>query len=200
MLTRVPYVIAITALAVAGTTTACRSHPAKKTQAHQADVTSPDAGSGSDAGSASDGGASPGPTSASAAVPTATIPDARTQLVGTDADGNGVRDDVDAALKKTYGADDKALSAAIQTGRAVQSLVATGGDDKKARAASHVYMDALDCLEARLGDQWRDASNFILTTTLDDDARVRAYWQAQQSASGESLPLTDDADLAKKCT
>jgi len=128
-------------------------------------------------GACADSGSSPDPAATEVingvAVPL--MPDAATNaatLAGTDADGNGVRDDLDRRIATEFGADAQMLALAREHARRLHAAIVTPGE-----AARQAYLDTFRCLQdepllMRLSDQTR--------ATLDTAQRRGAFAKAMR--------------------
>lgn len=130
------------------------------------------------------GGAAPAPTESAASVMTqlqtsgAVLSlDRSTSVAGTDANGDGVRDDVTAWIG-TQGYSGDLPKAAVQLAKAYQTvLTLTLTDDAAVRAARLASSDAVECVmqkSASIEAGYKAVAD-LRRVTVNTDARVKAY-------------------------
>lgn len=105
--------------------------------------------------------------------------DSSTSVTGTDANGDGVRDDVTAWIG-TQGYTSDQSKAAAQLAKAYQvALTVTLTDDTAVRAARLASSDAVECVMQKATDTdtgYKTVAN-LRRVTMNTDARVTAYLQ-----------------------
>jgi hypothetical protein len=113
-------------------------------------------------------------------------------LAGTDADGNGVRDDVDAYIAALEM--DPAKAAALRSfAREQTAMMLLGGTASPTKAAAvgqqMRVVKAIDCLAARYPrDQRRGFVSSLGNALFNNGQRWRAYLKADKLLSGTVLP------------
>jgi hypothetical protein len=112
-------------------------------------------------------------------------------LRGTDADQNGIRDDIDRLIAKKYSASPALKRAAEQNARALRQFL-EASTQPQALAAGDEMMRATDCLAKVLPlDGPANEKTFLqlgkeLTAlTANTKERFTAYWQANRLAGGQ---------------
>lgn len=117
---------------------------------------------------------------------------------GVDADGDGLRDDVQIHIYKTY-ADASVRAATVRLAKAFQALLVTGTSNSTALAAAVSMNRAIDCLyfldNARFGDHVDDVEEAVVNT----GARARAYAKAGAFLSGGSYSVSTVANNSASC-
>jgi hypothetical protein len=116
-------------------------------------------------------------------------------LKGIDADGNGIRDDIDRLIAKKYAATPAMKKAAELTARALQKAMEATTNDE-ARAAGNEIMRAGSCAykafphatpsEITLREQM---STEIEALTANTRERFKAYWNGERLAGGMVFKL-----------
>jgi hypothetical protein len=130
---------------------------------------------------------------ASGALP---VLDRSASLRGTDADSNGVRDDVDSFVTSKLSAPTE-RAAALQYARAVQSAVLVDSTNPSDVAAVRKGLSrATRCLYQRFWGTATDPdaiSNSVNSVTLNTKARLLAYLAYDKSLSGRTFTLETGA-------
>ena len=129
----------------------------------------------------------------------------RSELAGPDADGNGVRDDIDAWIAKNFANSIKAR--AVWTARArIQEQVMLATSKVESRALSKAIGDAVDCTGEVLeplgwtGSQLQATGNELLSLLLNSSDRLRAFDRAEGWASGTLIEgRAWEVSLAEVC-
>lgn len=96
---------------------------------------------------------------------------------GADADGNGVRDDIDAYIDQTY-TDTGSRTALRQYGRAVQAAILDAGHAGLSGVHAIERFRAIECIMARRPNDFPVVFTELRSRMLDTDARTKAYLQA----------------------
>jgi hypothetical protein len=119
---------------------------------------------------------------ADAAPPEQTVElDRGAEVAGPDANANGIRDDIDQLLPRIGPPEQqKPLQ---QMARAIQRSIAGTATQSDALAASTAIDQALGCLHGKSTD-YADQVRFLLTATLNTEARFRANMRLQQLLQG----------------
>ena len=113
-------------------------------------------------------------------------------LSGIDANDNGVRDDIEAYIAKTYPKEEQ-RKAAMQDAKTVQLAILAGGDKHKAKQVSLLESKSIHCLFVR----WKEDPSFnpdavsdeILSLTTNTRARLNAYLAYNHALDGTSSRL-----------
>lgn len=111
-------------------------------------------------------------------------------LKGIDADGNGIRDDIDRLIAKSYSATSIIKKMAEQRARALQlSMEAT--TPEQAQIAGDAIFHAGDCAYVLLPHATKEQKKFreqmsteIEALTANTKERLKAYWHAEALSSG----------------
>lgn len=122
-------------------------------------------------------------------------------LLGTDADSNGVRDDIDAYLSATYTSSGQ-LSAAIQMAKAMQNTLKVDPTDRVAvRLVDRQNSLAINCLYSKFegGNISKEPSRVgseIESMTSNTKQRLLAYLKYNRALDGtsSSLPVEDTCE------
>jgi hypothetical protein len=110
-----------------------------------------------------------------------------------DADGNGVRDDVDALIRSKY-TNPIHSRAATQYARAIQMAVSAASSPSPAtiQEVFTAVIDAVDCSTAQLGEVGASAMiGNVRAATLNTKERLAAYRKTDSLFSGHSATITD---------
>lgn len=120
--------------------------------------------------------------------PLGVIEDKSTGLTGTDADRNGIRDDVDALIKLKYSETDAIRKVAEQRARAIQALMVSTTKEDAMRAAD-ATMRAARCqfnlpidreVKLRLTKE-------LQALTANTKERITAFYKADALLNGEAF-------------
>ncbi|OVZ64695.1 hypothetical protein CDO44_00320 [Pigmentiphaga sp. NML080357] len=118
-------------------------------------------------------------------------------LGGPDADGNGVRDDIDAWIAR-HGGDPARQAALAQLARSFRAAVLAGGDPAAAQEAAHRNTRAVACVMARSGSgtEGTRAVAEMRKMSANTKARVVAYLAYSAALDGTvmSLPAGNGCD------
>lgn len=132
--------------------------------------------------------------SESGAPPAATA----TSLAGTDANNDGIRDDVETYIDSTaYDANTK--HALRQYAMAAQWSILDASD--KGKSITHVIerFRALECLMARRPTDFHPIFVELRARILDTNPRSEAYLNADSQAAAENLPLLPADQWVNQC-
>jgi len=126
---------------------------------------------------------------------------AASSLAGTDANNDGVRDDVETYINTTYpvlaNADtNKALQ---QYAKAAQSTILDADDAVKSITHVTERFRALECLMARRPTDFHPVFVELRARMLDTNPRSEAYLKADSQAAAENLPLFPADQWAGAC-
>jgi hypothetical protein len=118
-------------------------------------------------------------------------PASQESLAGTDANGDGVRDDVEAYIDMTYpvpaqGDTNRALR---QFARASQGTIIDAGDPARSVAHAAERFRALECLMARRPADFHLVFVELRARVLNTTARSLAYIQADDHVRAGNVPL-----------
>jgi len=124
----------------------------------------------------------------------------RVDLAGQDADGNGIRDDVDAFILRSYGNDAAMRTAAEMIARSIQPALAVDLDQVNDTAPmAEREVEVMSCVAQALGPERRDEVermiNRISDATYDSGARFekREAFRRHASAADLGKPVRCDA-------
>jgi hypothetical protein len=125
--------------------------------------------------------------SESGAPPAATA----TSLAGTDANNDGVRDDIETYIDSTYPtpANIDINKALRQYAKAAQSSILDANDAGKSLTHVTERFRALECLMARRPTDFHPIFVELRARILDTNPRSEAYLQADSQAAAVNLPL-----------
>lgn len=117
---------------------------------------------------------------------------------GTDVDGNGIRDDIDQYIARTF-PDPNARAAAIQFATALQSsLLDASNHDDSITHATELYR-SVECMGSIAGDAGDDALDALKAVTLNNNARTRAYLAFNEQIVGAYIRGSVGSDLTSAC-
>jgi len=129
------------------------------------------------------------------ALNTGVIPtlDAGTGLSINDADSNGVRDDVDALIKRKYTVATD-INAATQLAKALQMAVsASSPAPADVPTIATATTQAVDCATAQMGPaRAADMIDEVRAATVNTKDRLMAYRETQAALSGQHAVITED--------
>jgi hypothetical protein len=121
-----------------------------------------------------------------------------TTVAGIDADGDGLRDDVQILIENQYsGSAERA--AATQLAKAIQGLLAVSSDKTQSLVAAHSMNRAIDCLYALGATSFGDRVDEIEGAVVNTEARARAYAKAGTHLSGGTFAVSTIGDNASAC-
>jgi hypothetical protein len=129
-------------------------------------------------------------------------------IAGSDANSNGVRDDVENYIAKTYAdpAKKDTKAALMQYAKGLQAVVVDASTPSTATAAiagQHVQelANAFQCLGARNPTDFAVLTSKLRLVALNTDARRQAYLKAEQLAEAavNQLQFRDPADWGGAC-
>jgi hypothetical protein len=137
-------------------------------------------------------------TEAAPALPVDPGAQGQVTVAGVDADGDGLRDDVQLRIHASY-AEGSSRDGAIQLAKAIQDMLKNGSTKPGALAAGLALNRAVDCLygldAAKFGEQVEDIEGVVVNT----GARARAYAKAGAFLSGGTYGVSTVADNAASC-
>lgn len=107
-------------------------------------------------------------------------------IAGIDANKNGVRDDIERYIEKTY-PDPAQRAAMMQYAIAQQEEILNGTTREKELVAAQKTTRALECAYRILGFKYHDAANDILAMTVNTEARYLAYAKSRDNLGGQIL-------------
>lgn len=111
---------------------------------------------------------------------------ADTTVIGVDSNGNGVRDEVERQIAKTYGANPNEYAGAMRVAKATQAFLIDNGDASSTEATQLAFI-AGGCMFEKFSHDASaatKANNYIFALTINTPARAAAY-QATSRASTE---------------
>jgi hypothetical protein len=120
-----------------------------------------------------------------------------TALVGTDANNDGVRDDVETYIASTA-YDDNTKKALRQYAKAAQSSMLDANDAGKSVTHVTQRFRALECLMARTPD-FHPIFVELRARILDTTPRSDAYLQADSQAAAMNIPLLPADQWVSQC-
>ncbi len=135
-------------------------------------------------------GAAPGDNANAASPgPLGVAEDKSPGLTGTDADKNGIRDDVDAFISLKYSASEPLRKAAQQDARSTQMMLnATTKEQASAAAAAQARAVNCDFASAPNAKVAAKLSRELEALTVNTEERIRAYTQANAYLNHTILP------------
>lgn len=149
---------------------------------------SPQAGSSATAGTA---------VNVSVAIPLP--PTTPSELLGDDADGDGIRDSVNEFLRSNF-ADASIRTLLEDIARKFVIALQSVSIPDQAMAASNAYRDALKCASLTYGDdqveEWRVA---LMFASVNTEARLRAYIRMNNLYAGKTITIPTDEEMRSKC-
>ncbi len=119
-------------------------------------------------------------------------------VAGVDADGDGLRDDVQIFVYDTY-SDPAARTASIQLAKSLQQLIVTGTTKSKALTAAGSMNKAIDCLYSLDVEKFGDRVEGIEAVVINTGARAQAYAKAGAFLSGGNFTVSTVANNAASC-
>jgi len=124
-------------------------------------------------------------------------------LAGQDTDGNGIRDDVDAFIARSYGNDAALRSAAELIARSIQPALAVDLDQVQDTAAMAEHeVEVMSCVTDALGPQRRgDVESMIdrvTGATYDHSARFEKREAFRRRASGADFGKPSHCEPAQR--
>lgn len=121
-------------------------------------------------------------------APTAQAGARLAELAGQDADGNGIRDDVDAFIAQRWGKDDQMRGAAEEIARSIQPALAVDLATVASTAALAEHeVEVMSCVIQAMGPLRRadveDMINLVTDKTYDNSLRFQKREAFRQNAS-----------------
>jgi len=120
-----------------------------------------------------------------------------TSLAGTDADNDGIRDDIETYIDSTAAAANT-KKAFRQYAKAAQSSILDANDPAKSIAHVTERFRALECLMARTSD-FHPAFVELRARILDTNPRSEAYLKADSQAAAVNLSLLPADQWVNQC-
>lgn len=105
-------------------------------------------------------------------------------IAGIDANKDGIRDDVEYYIEKTY-PDPAPRAAMMQYAKAQQNFILTGTTPEKAQLAARELWRSFACARSQLGRPWLDATKDVLAMFLNTRDRLNAHARAQDNLAGQ---------------
>jgi hypothetical protein len=128
--------------------------------------------------------------------PPATV--STTSLAGTDANSDGVRDDVEVYIASTV-YDDNTKKALRQYAKAAQSSILDANDVGKSVTHVTERFRALECLMARRPTDFHPIFVELRARILDTNPRSEVYLQADSQAAAANIPLLPADQWVNQC-
>jgi len=119
-------------------------------------------------------------------------------VAGTDADGDGVRDDVQAWIQSAY-PDPVVRSAARQLAVSLQAMLVNTSGESGALAAAAAMNAAIDCLYALDPAAFGGRVDAVEAAVVNTGNRARAYARAGAHLSGDVFTVSTVADNIASC-
>jgi hypothetical protein len=117
-------------------------------------------------------------------------------IAGIDANKNGIRDDVEHYIEKTY-PDPAQRAAMMQYAKAQQNFILTATTPEKAQIAAQELWRSFACARSQLGRaSWLDATKDVLAMYLNTRERLNAQARAQDNLAGQ---IVDSYSGDKPC-
>ncbi|MCT7315149.1 hypothetical protein N5I87_03970 [Ralstonia sp. CHL-2022] len=105
-------------------------------------------------------------------------------IAGIDANKNGIRDDVEHYIEKTY-PDPAQRAAMMQYAKAQQNFILTATTPERAQLAAQELWRSFACARSQLGRPWLDATKDVLAMYLNTRDRLNAQAKAQDNLAGQ---------------
>jgi hypothetical protein len=121
-----------------------------------------------------------------------------TTVAGVDADGDGLRDDVQILIDNQYSGNAE-RAAVTQLAKTLQTLLAASGDKTQSLAAASSMNRAIDCLYSLGANSFGDRVDEIEGAVVNTEARARAYAKAGTHLSGGVFVVSTIGDNAASC-
>jgi len=121
----------------------------------------------------------------------------KSDVAGTDANNDHIRDDIEAFINQNYSDKEWTRLAARQTARAYQHGLVWADDKTKVRNAGQEHAYALDCLGVS-AENWSEISGEILAQTINTEERLNAYFRKNKNEGGSVTVSAQDEKAA--CT
>ena len=120
-------------------------------------------------------------------------------LLGCDADGNGVRDDVQRQVEQKYPLSQRSREALFQDARALQHYLSDDATDSGPRTAQQA-VDAVDCMDHVLGlDEAGAAIKWMRRIMFNRADRLEGYIQRSGKGLGGAV-FAQHNELKEACT
>ncbi|ALL71362.1 hypothetical protein K788_00009645 (plasmid) [Paraburkholderia caribensis MBA4] len=113
-------------------------------------------------------------------------------IKGVDADGNGVRDDIDRRIA-AYPLTTEQKALLIKFAGAVEATHRTTQDDNSIAATVNELQKGIVCSAAAIPD-YRSYVFELRAISLNTEARTKSYLQFQDKASGRRYSLVEESD------
>lgn len=128
-------------------------------------------------------------------------PVTNTTLAGIDANGDGVRDDIESYIDTTYpvATQNETNKALRQYAKAVQSSIIHADDPSLSQRHVHERFRALECVMARRAADFHPIFVELRARLLDTTARSNAYLKADDQVKGVDLPVKPMEQWAAQC-
>jgi len=128
-------------------------------------------------------------------------PATNTTLAGVDANGDGVRDDIESYIDSAYpvAAQTETNKALRQYAKAVQSTIIHADDPVLSQQHIHERFRALECLMARRGTDFHPIFVELRARLLDTTARSNAYLKADDQVKAVDLPVKPMEQWVNQC-
>jgi hypothetical protein len=105
-------------------------------------------------------------------------------IAGIDANKNGIRDDIEQYIEKTY-PDPAKRAAMMQYAKAQQNFILTATTPERAQLAAQELWRSFACARSQLGRPWLDATKDVLAMYLNTRDRLNAQAKAQDNLAGQ---------------
>lgn len=119
---------------------------------------------------------------------TSPVPASTTSLAGTDANNDGIRDDIEVYIDSTV-YDVATKKALRQYAKAAQSSILEADDPAKSLDNVTKRFRALECLMARRPTDFHPVFVELRARLLDTNPRSEAYMNADSQAAASNIPL-----------
>jgi hypothetical protein len=116
-----------------------------------------------------------------------TLFNGRSVAVSGDADHNGVRDDIEEVIKRSY-PEGEQRRAFFQYAHAEQKFLSAGGSPAGARQGIQDIDKAIQCLRAKAPAQYKIQSKQLLALLLNTPENFSAYALATKNFGGQVIP------------
>lgn len=105
-------------------------------------------------------------------------------IAGIDANKNGIRDDIEHYIEKTY-PNSAQRAAMMQYAKAQQNFMLTATTPERAQLAAQELWRSFACARSEFGPPWRDATKDVHAMYLNTRDRLHAQARAQDNLAGQ---------------
>jgi hypothetical protein len=121
-------------------------------------------------------------------------------LEGIDADGDGIRDDIQRYIALTYPESSKTRAALRQAAIALQKTILESPDEESALNTTELEARASECIRYIHPDEGRNIDNMLIAEFLNTPERSRAYLEYDSKLGGHVFGTKDLDEYKTSCT